>query len=294
MNAAFGPLRHPYEVPPEPGQAIELAEGVIWLRMPLPMVLDHVNVYALDDGDGWTVIDTGFDSRKTRAIWRDVLDGPLQGKPVKRVLVTHHHPDHIGLAGWFQGELGAELVTTRTAWLMARMLVLDEQPKVAPETVAFWRAAAWMGRFWRTVCARDRSISPKWWRRCPWGIGGSRMAIRSTSAGGAGIFAWAMAMRRNTRTLWADDDSLVIGGDQYWRQSRPISVYMRPSPRRTLWRNGWEACERLKPFARDSQLVLPGHKMPFLAAGADAAVDRKPPRGAAAVESAFARTPYCG
>ena len=97
MNAAFGPLRHPYEVPPEPGQAIELAEGVIWLRMPLPMVLDHVNVYALDDGDGWTVIDTGFDSRKTRAIWRDVLDGPLQGKPVKRVLVTHHHPDHIGL-----------------------------------------------------------------------------------------------------------------------------------------------------------------------------------------------------
>ena len=109
-------IRYPFDAPPEHGAAIEVAEGVLWMRLPLPMALDHVNVYALDDGDGWTVIDTGFSAPRSRALWETLLAGPLSGKPVRRVLVTHHHPDHVGLAGWFQ-ERGAELLTTRTAWL---------------------------------------------------------------------------------------------------------------------------------------------------------------------------------
>ena len=108
-------LRYPWETPPEGDEAIEVAPGVLWLRLPLPMKLDHVNVYALDEGDSWTIIDTGFASKKTKAIWTQIMEGPLGGKPVSRVVVTHHHPDHIGLAGWFQSEHGAELVTTRTA-----------------------------------------------------------------------------------------------------------------------------------------------------------------------------------
>ncbi|HHB81558.1 MAG TPA: MBL fold metallo-hydrolase, partial [Aliiroseovarius sp.] len=138
MNA---PIRFPFEEPPAEGEAVELADGVLWLRLPLPLKLDHVNAYALDDGDGWTIIDTGFDSRRSRAIWARLLDGPLKGKPVTRVIATHHHPDHIGLAGWFQRDQGAELVTTRTAWLFARMLLLDGQMVPVDETLAYWRAA---------------------------------------------------------------------------------------------------------------------------------------------------------
>ena len=102
MNEQTLALRYPWETPPSGSEAIEVAEGVLWMRLPLPMKLDHVNVYALDEGDSWTIVDTGFDSRKTRGIWAEIMDGPLQGKPVSRVIVTHHHPDHIGLAGWFQ------------------------------------------------------------------------------------------------------------------------------------------------------------------------------------------------
>ena len=92
-------IAYPWAEPPAPGAAIEVAPGVLWMRLPLSMKLDHVNVYALDEGDGWTVVDTGFDSAKSRAIWQMLLDGPLAGKPVTRVIAPHHHPDHLGLAG---------------------------------------------------------------------------------------------------------------------------------------------------------------------------------------------------
>ena len=94
-------LRYPFDAPPAEGTATEVAPGILWMRLPLPMALDHVNVYALRDGEGWTIVDTGFDSRRGRAIWQTLLEGPMQGLPVTRVIVTHHHPDHVGLAGWF-------------------------------------------------------------------------------------------------------------------------------------------------------------------------------------------------
>lgn len=92
-------IHHPWDAPPAEGAAIEIAENILWMRLPLPMALDHVNVYALADADGWTLVDTGLQSRKTKAIWAALLAGPLHGKPVRRLIVTHHHPDHIGLAG---------------------------------------------------------------------------------------------------------------------------------------------------------------------------------------------------
>ncbi|MGL4321432.1 MAG: MBL fold metallo-hydrolase, partial [Paracoccaceae bacterium] len=133
-------IRHPFPDAPGRGDALQVADGVLWMRLPLPMALDHVNVYALDDGDGWTLFDTGLHSRPTGQIWETLLAGPLAGKPVARVIVSHHHPDHIGMAGWFQAR-GATLLTTRTAWLYARMLTLDVQATPDPQALSFMQAA---------------------------------------------------------------------------------------------------------------------------------------------------------
>ena len=256
-------VSQPWETPPEPGQAIEVAEGVLWLRMPLPMVLDHVNVYALDDGESWTLIDTGFDTKKTRKIWQEALAGPLKGRPVRRLLVTHHHPDHIGLAGWFQVEHGAELITTRTAWLMARMLTLDEQSEVASETLDYWRSAGMAPEILeKKIQERPFNFAdvvsklPLGFLRLQEGqeitVGGRRWSVRMGN-GHAPEHA----------TLWSKDDGLVIGGDQLLSTISPnIGVYAT-EPDADPLAEWLEACERLRKFAREDQLVLPGHKVPF-------------------------------
>ncbi|OYX23079.1 MAG: MBL fold hydrolase, partial [Rhodobacterales bacterium 32-66-7] len=133
-------IRHPFASPPAEGEVVEMQDGILWLRLPLPMALDHVNIYALDDGAGWTIIDTGVASRRSKAIWERVLAGPLQGRPVTRVILTHHHPDHVGLAGWFQAR-GAELLATRTSWLFARMLTLDVQDRPTEAALTYYRRA---------------------------------------------------------------------------------------------------------------------------------------------------------
>ncbi len=256
-------LRFPWETPPAEAEAIEVAPGVLWMRLPLPMKLDHVNVYALDDGAGWTLIDTGFASRRSKAIWEQLLGGPLAGKPVTRVVITHHHPDHIGLAGWFQTDFGAELVTTRTAWLFARMLTLDVQDRPTSETISFYESAG-MDPAILEERKTERPFNfadmvapmPLGFTRIKQGdrieIGGRRWDVH-TGNGHAPEHA----------TFWSRDDNLVIAGDQMLPSISPnIGVYATEPSADPL--SDWmESCTRFAEYARREHLVLGGHKLPF-------------------------------
>ncbi|MCB2116313.1 MAG: MBL fold metallo-hydrolase [Rhodobacteraceae bacterium] len=255
-------IRYPFPEPPAAGEVTEVAEGVLWARLPLPMALDHVNVFALDDGDGWTIVDTGFDTRKTRAVWETLLAGPLSGKPVHRVLVTHYHPDHIGLAGWFQTR-GAELVTTRTSWLFARMLQLDEHPLPVAETVDFWRRAGME----KDLLARRAAERP--FNFCdvvaPLPLGYTRIAEGEVFriAGRDWRVRIGNGHAPEHATLWEKGGPLVLGGDQLLPSiSANLGVYAS-EPDADPVHDWLESCVAFGAHARDDHLVLPGHKLPF-------------------------------
>jgi glyoxylase-like metal-dependent hydrolase (beta-lactamase superfamily II) len=93
------------------GEHVEVAAGVFWTRIALPFRLNHVNVYVIDDGRAWNIINTGIASQSAQEIWERLLIGPLAGRRVSKIIVTHHHPDHVGLATWLAQKVGAEVIT---------------------------------------------------------------------------------------------------------------------------------------------------------------------------------------
>ena len=109
------PLQYPFPEVPAPGTTIEVAPGIHWLSMPLPFALDHINLWLAEEEDGWTVIDTGIGNPETRALWEKILGS----KQVKRVIVTHYHPDHAGNAAWLCQRYGVELWMTQGEYLTA-------------------------------------------------------------------------------------------------------------------------------------------------------------------------------
>ena len=255
-------INYPFPNPPAEGEAITVADGALWMRLPLPMALDHVNVYALDDGDSWTIIDTGFDTKKSRAIWGKLLAGPLAGKPVGRVIGTHYHPDHIGLVGWFM-ERGATFATTRTSWLTARLLTLDVQTKPVAETLAFYIRSGMDAKEY----ALGQNERPFNFADCvaPIPLGYTRLQEGDTiQIGGR---TWDIRMgdghAPEHATFWSRDDNLIIGGDQLLPSiSANLGVYAA-EPEADPVAEWLTSCQKFKPFATDDQLVLGGHKLPF-------------------------------
>jgi len=125
LEQPAAPLQFPFADPPAPGTAVEAAPGVFWLRMPLPYALDHINLWLLRDGDGWTIVDCGLNTDATRALWEQLFGSLLADAPVRRVIVTHYHPDHFGLAGWLTRRFDVELWMTEGEFLTAHAVCAE-------------------------------------------------------------------------------------------------------------------------------------------------------------------------
>lgn len=239
-----------------------MAPGILWIRLPLPMALNHVNVFALADEDGWTLVDTGLGTDATRALWQGLLAGPLAGRRVARVLVTHHHPDHIGLAGWFQAQ-GAELLIPRTGWLYARMLTLDVQERASVQAMDFLRRAGMHA----DMLAKRESERPFNFADvvAPMPTGFTRIAEGDvlTLAGRRWQVRIGNGHAPEHATLWSLDDHLILGGDQLLPGiSANIGVYATEPGADPL--GEWlTSCRAFRPLARPDHLVLPGHKTPY-------------------------------
>ena len=126
---------------PVPLEPIEVAEGILWFRLPMPIALDHINIYLLDDGDSWVLIDTGLGDTRSIEIWTNILRKYLSKRPIQKIIVTHFHPDHVGLAGWLIERTDAEFWMTQIEWLSARQAYLTVDSGVSQAMSAFYKKA---------------------------------------------------------------------------------------------------------------------------------------------------------
>ena len=115
-------LRYPFDKHPVAGTTRQIANGVYWLTMPMGGSLTHINLYLLEDTDGWYIVDTGLATTETKKLWHTIFEHSLHGKPVKGVICTHMHPDHVGQAGMITDHFRVPLYMTRNEYYQARSM----------------------------------------------------------------------------------------------------------------------------------------------------------------------------
>ncbi|MEP7180900.1 MAG: MBL fold metallo-hydrolase [Betaproteobacteria bacterium] len=132
-------LLYPFAGPPAPGEVVEAAPRVKWLRMPLPFALDHINLWLLDDDDGWTLVDCGYGDAPTRTLWERHFAASLGGRPIRRIIATHAHPDHVGNAAWLAARFGAPVAMTHAEYLTAHATAGQHSGYTVDATVSMFR-----------------------------------------------------------------------------------------------------------------------------------------------------------
>jgi glyoxylase-like metal-dependent hydrolase (beta-lactamase superfamily II) len=249
---------------PNHGVLHPITDGVFWLRMPLPISLDHINLWVLDDGiNGWVLVDTGLNSSACRAVWDQLFAGPLSGRPVSRIIVTHYHPDHIGLAGWLAARTGAPLWIARTEYLLARMLTLDAQPEPPSDVLNFFKHAGWPHEWLERMRASGWGHFAKGVSALPSGF----QRIQDGDALQIGGRTWQVVTGRGHAPehscLACDEAGLMISGDQVLpRITSNVSVYPT-EPEANPLQDWFDSIDRLSRLSPDLH-VLPSHNEPFI------------------------------
>ncbi|MEH6694462.1 MAG: MBL fold metallo-hydrolase [Hyphomonas sp.] len=262
-------LDYPHgDVRPELAEAIQVAPGIEWVSMPLPFSLKFINLWLIDDGDSWTIVDTGMPLKETRSAWKALLDTRVTPeKPLKRVMVTHMHPDHVGCAGWLCYKYGAELWMSRLEYTTCRMLVSDTGREAPQAGIDFYRRAGW----------NDAQIDNYKERFGGFGRGVSQMpdSFRRLADGDTLQMAgetWQVVMGNGHSPehscLYCPALNVVISGDQLLpRISSNVSVHPT-EPEADPLLDWMMSCEKLLAHLPEDVLVLPAHNEPFRGAHA--------------------------
>ena len=253
---------YPCGEPPATGAVSEVAPGVLWIRMPLPFALAQINLWAIRDGERWTLVDSGLQTPETAEAWRQLLPGALEDRAVRRLIVTHMHPDHVGMAGWLTRKFGCDLWMTRLEYLNCRVLVADTGREAPDDGVRFYRRAGWNEdsiEFYRTRFGGFGKSTYK--------LPDSFRRLRDGEVFDIGEHSWRVVVGTGHSPehacLYCPSLKLLISGDQVLpRISSNVSVF--PTEPQADPLGDWMASlAKLKREVPDDVLVLPAHNEPF-------------------------------
>ncbi|MGE3914367.1 MAG: MBL fold metallo-hydrolase [Hyphomicrobiaceae bacterium] len=255
-------IRYVHEQHPKGAETIEIAPGILWARIPLPFRLNHVNVWLLRESDGWTVVDTGTSDDGARAVWDALFAGPLASAPIVRLVATHGHTDHVGLAGWlFDRAGGVPYLITLTEWLSAQLRVEEASSPLGPRALRFLERhgcdPATIASFGddRTRTRTFMGSLPEEFLRLRDGqivrFGGRKWEVM-VCGGHAAAHA----------SFWCADENILIAGDQVLSKISPMIGVFPQEPEADPLAEYLASLDRFRHLPADA-LVLPSHGLPF-------------------------------
>lgn len=257
------PIHHPWDGPPQPGGLIEVAPGVHWLRMPLPISLDHINLWLIEDGDEWVVVDTGFGTDHTCALWRQTFEGAAKTRRPGRLICTHHHPDHFGQAGWLTRTYGIPCLMTEKEWLVGTLLAKMSNQAFADGQDRFYIQHGVPD----DVRDRLHAVGNEY-RNCihepPFGFTRIRDGEELTIGGRIWRVMALEGHSENLAGLYCPDLHVFIAGDQVLPKISPnISVHWFKDGTEPL-SDYLNSLEQIAESLPADTLVLPSHRLPFV------------------------------
>jgi glyoxylase-like metal-dependent hydrolase (beta-lactamase superfamily II) len=259
MSSRPSSLSFPFAEPPAFGETVEIAPGLLWARIPLPFRLDHVNIYLIEDQGGWAIFDTGIADDVTREAWTKLL----AGRRVTRVIVSHFHPDHIGLAGWLCARHDAPLLTSQTTYLGCINISLRPDNDAADHYRAFYVGNGLPDDVTAQVTTRGHSYLrmvtdlPPTFARIVAGddlvIGGR--TFRAMSGEG---HAPEQIM------LWCAEEKLFLAADEVLEKITPNISVWAIDPTADPLGLFYRSLRQLKTDLPEDALALAGHRLPFV------------------------------
>ncbi len=261
MDGSLTPLHFPVATPPGPGEVLPIAPGVHWLRMPLPFALDHINLWLLEDGPGWTIVDCGYATPETRILWEQIFTRHLDGRPVGRVIVTHYHPDHVGLAGWLTERWQVPLSMTEKEWLHARVMSRESDDFLSLRRDFARRAGL------DEAAGEVFAEHGKGYRR---GVPSVPPAYRRLEDGMAVLIGgrqWRVIVGEGhapeLACLYCAETGVLIAGDQVLPRISPNVSVQAHEPDGDPLARFLRSLDKLRAALPPETLVLPSHNLPF-------------------------------
>lgn len=258
--SADGALEFPHALAPALGVPRAVAPGILWLRLALPFALNHVNLYLIEDDGGYALLDAGIGDAATRQVWEGLLAGGLR---LTRLIVTHYHPDHAGLAGWLAERCGVEVAMSEAEWLTSQYMRHHPQAIGAPAHRAFYRRHGLSAAAAEAVASRGHGYLwmttdlPAQYHRLTDGdvlrIGGRNFAVLT-----GGGHAPEQVM------LYDEGGRVFLPADQVLAKISPNVSVMAHAPNADPLGQYLASLARIGAVVADDVLVLPMHNLPFL------------------------------
>ena len=255
-------LDYPFSKRPADGQTLKVAPNIYWLRMPLPIALNHINLWLLEGDEGWTIVDSGMATEESKTVWKNIFTNVFKTKPLEKIVITHMHLDHSGLAGWLTNEWDIEPYFTKKEFNETLKISKGMNPEQQKITLDYYKK-----------CGYDEESQQHFIER----IGYRKTLVTNLKSNfqelkdqqtpqlSDGIWKIILAEGHSPAhaCLYSEQKNVFICGDVLLPRITP-NVSVNPAhPDSNPLRDWLESLEKIKQSIPHDVLVLPSHGYPY-------------------------------